>query len=413
MPIRELQRHLIRMNDLYQSICRAFADGEISATEARRRVHQLSHTDHEGRTWRVDTTRSGHTASFTDGTATATIDHHVPELVAPDEIAEAPEAALSTDDDSFAVVRRRLRPMLVGVALTAILVAVPIVFVIARETTSTRTNAALPTTVGVDTVPTVPTTEPTAPTPEPTTPTTPAPTVVQVPSAVTTSGKTIDEIPFDTEVEFGRSVLGRPLIVERRGQAGGARVLVVGVIHGNEQAGLQVVDLLRSMELGDGVDLWLLPMVNPDGVAANVRQNANGVDLNRNFPQNWQALGEEGYWEYSGASAGSEPEVIATMALARLIVPDFVIWYHQDYFRISPTSGRPGEIRKRYAELVDLPLVQITGGTYTGTAGSWVSTVLAPNGASMLVEFGASLRDGEAQANADAVLTIVDEFFSS
>lgn len=406
MPIGQLQRHLIRMNDLYQSICRALADGEISETEARRRVHQLSHTDHEGHTWRIDTTASGHTATFTDGINTKTINHHVPELAEPEEVVEAAETVRESDDYSFAVVRRRLRPMLVGLALTAALVTLPIVYVISRETTTTRTNPALPT----SSVVAAPSTVPTA---DPTTPNTSATTVVQVSSAVTTSGKTVDEIPFDTEVEFGRSVLGRPLVVERRGQAGGVRVLVVGVIHGNEQAGLQVVDLLRSMDLGDGVDLWLLPMVNPDGVADNVRQNANGVDLNRNFPHNWQALGEKGYWEYSGESAASEPEVTATMALAELIVPDFVIWYHQDYFRINPTYGRPGEIRKRYAELVDLPLVTITGGTYTGTAGSWVNTVLAPNGASMLVEFGASLRDGEAQANADAILTIVREFFIS
>ncbi len=39
--------------------------------------------------------------------------------------------------------------------------------------------------------------------------------------------------------------------------------------------------------------------------------------------------------------------------------------------------------------------------------------MVARNGVSMLVEFGVSLRYGEAQANADAVLTIAEEFFGS
>ena len=40
-----------------------------------------------------------------------------------------------------------------------------------------------------------------------------------------------------------------------------------------------------------GTALWLIEDLNPDGHAAGTRQNANGVDLNRNFPYRWQSDG--------------------------------------------------------------------------------------------------------------------------
>jgi len=146
-------------------------------------------------------------------------------------------------------------------------------------------------------------------------------------------------------------------------------------------------------------------------LAANTRQNARAVDLNRNFPSRWEPIGQKGYWQYSGPSSASEPETKAMMQLAKLIQPDLVIWYHQDYFRIEPKSGREGQIRARYAGLVDLPLLTITGGSYSGTANGWVRSTLTDTGMSMTVEFGPGLREGEAQANANAILTIVNEYF--
>ena len=62
------------------------------------------------------------------------------------------------------------------------------------------------------------------------------------------------------------------------------RVLVSGSIHGTEPAGHAVIARLRRMRPARrraGVDG---AHVNPDGVARGTRQNARGVDLNRNFP---------------------------------------------------------------------------------------------------------------------------------
>jgi murein peptide amidase A len=68
------------------------------------------------------------------------------------------------------------------------------------------------------------------------------------------------------------------------------------VIHGNETAGLAITSALRRIRPPRGVQLWLVPELNPDGVAAGTRQNADGVDLNRNFPYLWKFTSEPVYY---------------------------------------------------------------------------------------------------------------------
>src|SRR5271154_937042 len=90
-------------------------------------------------------------------------------------------------------------------------------------------------------------------------------------------------------VVFGRSVQGRPLVAWSFGSPRARRkVLVVGCIHGNECAGLAITSALRHEPVARGVQLWVVPEMNPDGAAADTRQNADGVDLNRNFPYLWK-----------------------------------------------------------------------------------------------------------------------------
>jgi protein MpaA len=224
---------------------------------------------------------------------------------------------------------------------------------------------------------------------------------------------TIDALtfPFDNEIEIGRSVENRPITVIRRGTPGGTKVLAIGAIHGNEAAGIAIIDRLAVEALPEGVELWLVRSMNPDGVARVDRQNANLVDLTRNFPGNWGYLGEPGYWQFAGPGPASEPETRAMVALGDSVLPDLVFWYHQDLFRISPSTGRDGDIRARYAALTGLPLVEVTGGTYTGTAAQWARTVIADDGVGITVELGPTLGDDEVTAHTTAVLTVATEFF--
>ena len=115
---------------------------------------------------------------------------------------------------------------------------------------------------------------------------------------------------------------GRPIVAVRRGSANApVRVLVTGSIHGNETAGHAVIARLRAAAPPAGVQVWTVRSVNPDGVARGTRQNARGVDLNRNFPRRWRGGGRafDTYWP--GRRAASEPETRALMALARRIRP--------------------------------------------------------------------------------------------
>jgi murein peptide amidase A len=214
-------------------------------------------------------------------------------------------------------------------------------------------------------------------------------------------------------IAVGMSVEGRPITAIRRGDPDGRRVLVFGVIHGDEQAGLQIVALLTGLPVPPGVDLYLVDTMNPDGVARNTRGNANGVDLNRNFPYNWGPIGTAGDWQYAGPAAASEPETRAAVEFISAVGPDLVIWYHQDLYTISPGEGRDGAIRARYAELTGLPIETITGGTYTGVAAQWARQEISTNesqpGVAFIVELGPTLSADEAAMHASAVLTIAGE----
>ncbi len=129
------------------------------------------------------------------------------------------------------------------------------------------------------------------------------------------------------------------------------RVLLVGVIHGNEQAGLAITRAERQSRVPPGVQLWVVPELNPDGVAADTRQNAHGVDLNRNFPYRWQYYSDPTY--YSGPRPESEPETRAAMRLVNRIHPTVTITYHQHMDLVDESGGDRG-IARRYAQVAGM-----------------------------------------------------------
>jgi protein MpaA len=174
-------------------------------------------------------------------------------------------------------------------------------------------------------------------------------------------------------VVIGRSVRGRPIVAQTLGAASAPRkILLVGCIHGDECAGRVILTALVRQPVPTGVQLWLVPTINPDGAAAGTRQNARGVDLNRNFPYRWRSGGGPTY--YSGPRALSEPETRTAVRLIRRVKPAVTIWYHQHEDLVDMAGGDRATAR-RYAELSGLRATCLPFLPGTGT--SWSNHAFA------------------------------------
>ena len=202
---------------------------------------------------------------------------------------------------------------------------------------------------------------------------------------------------------IGHSVLGRPLVAMVKGHPETAtRLLAIGCVHGDETAGIRVTRRLLASAAPRKAALWIVPSLNPDGVAAGTRGNARGIDLNRNFPFGWQPLNG---LEYSGPRPLSEPESRAAWRLIRRTDPDVTIWFHQPFGLVDRSGGAPA-IERRYAELVGLPLVRLR--RYPGSASSWQNRA-RPKSSAFVVELPALASSSLIRRAARAVTTLAGE----
>ena len=187
-------------------------------------------------------------------------------------------------------------------------------------------------------------------------------------------------------VALGRSVQGRPIRALVVGDPGAtATALVVGNVHGDETAGFAVVKRLRRWRPPTGSALWLVRSFNPDGTAAHTRQNAHGVDLNRNFPFHWRPLGPPGSRYYAGPGPLSEPESRIEHSLLLRIRPRLTIWFHQPY-DVTDRSGGDVRLENQFASLSGLPLRRLP--RYPGSITSWENFRLR-SGTAFVVELPA------------------------
>jgi N-acetylmuramoyl-L-alanine amidase len=210
--------------------------------------------------------------------------------------------------------------------------------------------------------------------------------------------------PAQAEV-IGHSAQGRLIAVTHRGDPNApASVLVVGSIHGDETAGHAVIARLRRMPVPAGVQLWLVRTANPDGVAHGTRQNARGVDLNRNFPRRWRGGGRPFDTYYPGPSPSSEPETDAVRALVQRVQPDVTVWYHQHMRLVNLSPGADRKLVRDYARRVGLPARELPH--YHGTATSWQNHTFAGTSAFVVELPAGALGDASARRHADAVLGV-------
>jgi len=73
-------------------------------------------------------------------------------------------------------------------------------------------------------------------------------------------------------------------VLLREGGPGGPQVYISSGVHGNEPAGpMAVLELLQRRAFPENFSYTVFPLVNPDGLAARTRENASGIDLNRDY----------------------------------------------------------------------------------------------------------------------------------
>ncbi|WP_232676154.1 M14 family zinc carboxypeptidase [Nocardioides sp. R-C-SC26] len=192
-------------------------------------------------------------------------------------------------------------------------------------------------------------------------------------------------------VVIGHSVQGRPISAYRLGDAlvgevdaDVPTVVVVTSMHGDEG---DVRAIARGLIAGPpivGLDLWVVPSPNPDGLAAGARANRRGVDLNRNFPYRWVDL--DGRYE-SGAGPASEPETRALMRFLRRVRPDRLLSFHQPLYGVD-TDTKDAAFARRIAAQLHLPRRRFDcGGTCHGTLTMWFNQNFA--GSAHTVEYAA------------------------
>lgn len=185
----------------------------------------------------------------------------------------------------------------------------------------------------------------------------------------------------------GVSVGGAPILVAEYSPFEASeplgRVLVLGGIHGDEYSSVSI--LFKWMSRLDrnhsGLFHWkVVPLLNPDGLLRekSQRMNANGVDLNRNFPtQNWEEESRD-YWvrrtssnprRYPGPEPLSEPESRWLYREIERFRPTVIVSVHApshvvDYDGPSEPPARLG------------PLFLNLKGTYPGSLGRFAGVYM-------------------------------------
>jgi hypothetical protein len=221
---------------------------------------------------------------------------------------------------------------------------------------------------------------------------TPLPSTTFTPSLTSTETQT--PIPFsEGPIKIGESVQGRPMEVYRFGSGPVERLIVAGMHGGNEYNTVQLVDELMAYItdhpeiIPAQVSLYFLHALNPDGIARALnylgRPNANGVDLNRNWPVNWKKdWDRDGCWITTyvtgGKAPASEPEVKALMAFIEDHHFDGLINYHSAALGVFAGGVPPTDASIQLAQAIaDISTYKYppvdTGCEYTGGMVDWTA----------------------------------------
>lgn len=190
---------------------------------------------------------------------------------------------------------------------------------------------------------------------------------------------------------IGYSVQGRPLISYSFG-TGSKVIMFTGGIHGEERAAVQTMQAWADYLMEQGYRIpadsrvVVVPNLNPDGAVRGTRNNANDVNLGRNYPSSdWSASIDTARGilpQGGGATAGSEPETKAIMALTQQLRPRVQISFHSQGRLVGANkAGDSVAIGDQYAKTVGYRTMfynaeAVMGYSITGEYEGWMGEAL-------------------------------------
>lgn len=149
--------------------------------------------------------------------------------------------------------------------------------------------------------------------------------------------------------------------------------LVIGVFHGDEPQGKFLIE--KYLEKFPNNSLLFIPCLNPDGMQLGTRTNANGVDLNRNFPtKNWgedtSQAGANPTDYFGGEFAGSETETQFVMEVIEEYKPKTILTLHAPY-KVVNYDGPAKALAEKISEIIKYPVEASIGYPTPGSFGTY------------------------------------------
>ena len=147
-------------------------------------------------------------------------------------------------------------------------------------------------------------------------------------------------------------------------------ILLIGVFHGEEPQGEYLIKEYLKTDLSKIKNrLLIIPCLNPDGKSINKRQNANGVDLNRNFPtKNWKLTDNPEY--FGGNSPASETETQFMIEVLANYKIDAILSIHAP-FKVVNYDGPAKGIAEKISKITNYPVQADIGYPTPGSFGNY------------------------------------------
>ena len=156
-------------------------------------------------------------------------------------------------------------------------------------------------------------------------------------------------------------------MIELLGNLTSPSVLVIGVFHGDEPQGDPLIR--KYLKNNPETKLLTIPCLNESGMKEGKRTNANGVDLNRNFPtKNWGTVQMNAF--FGGETPASEEETRFVIDTVEKYKPKLILTLHAPY-RVVNYDGPAQEIAQKIAEIIGYPVEPSIGYPTPGSFGTW------------------------------------------